>query len=226
MLKPKKKITKKDLKEDKFVKFSLQAKTYLDENSKQVFTAVVSILAVILIIVVFVYVNNTKVEEARAQLGIAQVEYSNINYEKAITRLQKLISEYSGTNEADQGLFLLANIYYQQEKYEDAKLNFEQFIDSYTGSNILLASGLAGLAACYEQEKNYSEAAEIYTAAAEKAPDFVEADNYLYLSGLCFDKAGNSESAIQKFEKIVNDPVTQNRVNDAKVQLKKLQNKI
>lgn len=225
MLKPKKKITKQDLKEDKFVKYSLQAKTYLDENSKQVFTAVASILAIILLIVVFVYVNKSKVEEARAQLGIAQVEYTNMNYDKAITRLESLIDEYGGTDEADQGLFLLANIYYQQEKYEDSKKYFESFIDSYSGSNILIASGLAGLAACHEHEQNYSDAAELYTKAAEKAPDFVESDNYLYLSGLCLNKAGDIESAIQKFEKIINSPVTQNRVNDAKAQLQKLKNK-
>ena len=49
MLKPKKsisKISKKDLKEDKFVKFTLQAKSYLDENSKQVFYMVSGILIV------------------------------------------------------------------------------------------------------------------------------------------------------------------------------------
>jgi len=49
MLKPKKKITKKELKEDKFVKYTLQAKTYLDENSKQVFYMVAGILGVALI---------------------------------------------------------------------------------------------------------------------------------------------------------------------------------
>ncbi len=225
MLKPKKKITKKDLKEDKFVQYTLQAKTYLDENSKQVFSAVAGILAVIVIIIVFVYVHNTKQDKARAQLGIAQVEYNNLNYDKAIQRLQKLISEGEGTNEADQGLFLLANILYQQEKYEEAKMYFEQFVDSYSGSNILSASGLAGIAACFEQEKNYLQAAEMYAKAADKAPDFVETDNYLYLSGLCFRKVGNTEQAIKKFEKIIDFHLTNNRVNDAKAQLLKLRSK-
>ena len=110
MLKPKKKITKKELKEDKFVKFTLQAKTYLDENSKQVFYMVSGILVVVLLVIVFVYAHNANVEEARAQLGIAQVEYSNLNYDKVITRLESLIESYSGTNEADQGMFLLANV--------------------------------------------------------------------------------------------------------------------
>ena len=224
MLKPKKKITKQDLKEDKFVKFTLQAKTYLDENSKQVFYMVSGILVVTLLIIVFVYAHNAKVEEARAQLGIAQVEYSNLNYDKVITRLESLIESYSGTNEADQGMFLLANVLYQKERYEESKNYFEKFIDSYSGSDILLASGIAGLAACYEKEKLFAEAAESYSKAASTAPDFVESDNYLYLSGICFSKAGDTIKAIEKFEYLVENNVTNKRLNDAKAQLTKLKN--
>jgi len=224
MLKPKKKITKKELKEDKFVKFTLQAKTYLDENSKQVFYMVAGIFGVALIIIAFAYTHNANVEEAQAQLGIAQVEYSNLNYDKAITRLERLIESYSSTNEADQGTFLLANILYQKERYEESKIYFEQFVDSYSGSDILLASGIAGLAACYEKEQMYSDAAETYSKAASTAPDFVEADNYLYLSGICFSKAGETLKAIEKFEFLVENNVTNKRINDAKAQLTKLKN--
>ena len=224
MLKPKKKISKKELKEDKFVKFTLQAKTYLDENAKQVFYMVVGILAVVLLIIVFVYAHNANVAEAQAQLGIAQIEYTNLNYDKAIARLESLIESYSGTDEADRGMFLLANIYYQREKYDEAKKYYEEFVDSYSGSNILLASGIAGLAACYEEEGLFEQAAEEYEKAASTAPDFVEADNYIYLSGLCFDKAGDQVKAIEKFEYLVENNLTNKRLNDAKAQLKRIKN--
>jgi len=224
MLKPKKKITKKELKEDKFVKFTLQAKTYLDENSKQVIYMVAGIFALVLLIIIYVYTHNANVEEAQAQLGIAQVEYSNLNYDKSIVRLEGLIESYSSTNEADQGMFLLANILYQRERYEESKKYFEQFVDSYSGSDILLASGIAGLAACYEQENMYMEAAETYSKAASTAPDFVEADNYLYLAGICFSKAGDTLRAIEKFEYLVENNLTNKRLNDAKAQLMRLKN--
>ena len=224
MLKPKKKITKKELKEDKFVKFTLQAKTFLDENYKQAFYMVAGIFAIVLLIIIYVYVHNANVEEAQAQLGIAQVEYSNLNYDKAIARLEGLIESYSSTNEAEQGMFLLANIFYQREKYEESKNYFEQFVDSYSGSDILLASGVAGLAACYEKENMYLEAAETYSKAASTAPDFVEADNYLYLAGICYNKAGDTLKAIEKFENLVENNLTNKRLNDAKAQLMKLKN--
>ena len=224
MLKPKKKITKKELKEDKFVKFTLQAKTFLDENYKQAFYMVAGIFAIVLLIIIYFYAHNANVAEAQAQLGIAQVEYSNLNYDKAIARLEGLIESYSSTNEAEQGMFLLANIFYQRERYEESKNYFEQFVDSYSGSDILLASGVAGLAACYEKENMYLEAAEKYSKAASTAPDFVEADNYLYLAGICFNKAGDTLKAIEKFEYLVENNLTNKRLNDAKSQLTKLKN--
>ena len=211
-------------KEDKFVKFTLQAKTYLDENSKQVFYMVSGIFLVAIVIIVFVYAHNANVEEARGQLGIAQVEYSNLNYDKAITRLESLIESYDGTNEADQGMFLLANILYQKERYEEAKNYFEQFIDSYSGSDILLASGIAGLAACYEKEEMFAEAGETYSKAASTAPDFIEFENYMYLAGICFTKAGDTLKAIEKFEYLVKSNLTNKRLNDAKAKLTKLKN--
>lgn len=228
MLKPKKsisKISKKDLKEDKFVKFTLQAKSYLDENSKQVFYMVSGILAVVVLIIIFVYVQNANTEAASAQLGIAQVEYSNLNYDEAIRRLENLIENYSGTEEADQGMFLLASVLYQKERYEEAKDYYQQFVDSYSGSEILLASGMAGLGACLEKENNYAEAAETYAKAASIASDFVESDNYLYLSGICFSKSGNIDLAIEKFEYLLENHKTQKRVNDTKAQLMKLKNR-
>ena len=224
MLKPKKKVRKHDLKEDKFVKAALQAKTYFDENYRQVTLVVGAIFAVIVIFIIYNYVSKQKRDEATAQLGIAQIEFSNSNYLKASERLLRLINDFSGTDEATQGMFLLANIYYQQKEYADARIYFEQFIDSYSGSNILLASGYAGLAACLEVDKEYEKAAELYEKAADLAGDFPEADNYIYLAGICYKKTGQTDQARNQFQKIIKKSDTGSRVKDAELELVLLKN--
>lgn len=219
MLKPKKKITKHDLKEDKFVKFTLQAKGYLDENYQTIMRAAIG-LGIIIVIVVF-YVFNTQEtnREANSQLGIAEIEFANGNLAKASARLINLIDEYEGTDAADQGMFLLANIYYQQKKFEDARLYFDKFVSAYSGSNILLASGYAGLAGCFEVDGDFLEAAELYERAAELAPEFIESDNYYYLSGLCYKQANELDKAKSIFEYLASDAKTSVRTKDAEVQL-------
>jgi len=156
MLKPKKKITKQDLKEDKFVKFTLQAKTYVDENYQKIMRVGLVIGAVIIILIFYYYNAQETNKEANSQLGIAEIEYTNGNLQKASERLVRLIDEYDGTDAADQGMFLIANIFFQQKKYEEARIYFDRFVSAYSGSNILLASGYAGLAACEEVNSNFS----------------------------------------------------------------------
>jgi tetratricopeptide (TPR) repeat protein len=219
MLKPKKKVTKQDLKEDKFVKTALQAKTYLDENYNQVLMVVAAVFAIIVIFIIYNYVTKQTREEAYSQLGIAQVEFSNSNYGKATQRLQRLIADYGGTDAANQGLFLLANIYYQQGEFVDASNYFERFIDTYSGSDILLASGYAGLASCREVDNNFSDAAELYEKAADLNPDFVESDNYHYIAGICYKKAGLLDHAKTQFQRIINKSETGARVKDAESEL-------
>ena len=224
MLKPKKKIRKHDLKEDKFVKAALQAKTYYDENFRQVMWVVGVTFAVIVIFIIYNYVSKQKREEAKAQLGIAQIEYSNSNYLQATERLLRLIDEYDGTDEAAQSMFLLANIYYQQEEYADAQSYFEKFVDSYSGSNILLASGYSGFASCLVLDKKYEQAAELYQRAADLAGDFPEADNYTYLAGVCYKKSGQKDQAKSQFQKIIKKSETGSRVKDAEFELVLLKN--
>ena len=219
MLKPKKKITKQELKEDKFVKLALQTKAYIDMNYQKLLRIGLTIVAVILIIIFFYYNSQQTEIEANSQLGIAEIEFANGKLVNASERLIRLIDNYNGTDAADQGMFLLANILFQQQKYEDARNYFEKFVDAYNGSNILLASGYAGLAACEEDLNNYAQAAELYERAAETAPEFPESDNQYYLAALCYKKAGDIEKARSIFQQLADEARTSSRVKDAESQL-------
>ena len=219
MLKPKKKIRKQDLKEDKFVKFSLQAKSYLDENYQKLSRYVLILAGAVIVFLFFYYNNKQASEDAYSQLGIAQIEFANGNLAKANERLVRLIDDFSGTDAAEQGMFLLANIYFQQKKFDDARLYFEKFIDEYSGSDILLASGYAGLAACEETIKNYKHAAELYEKAANLAPDFPESDRQYYLAALCYKKAGDVDKAKSILSQLAESAKSESQMREAEAQL-------
>ena len=219
MLKPKKKVRKKDLKEDRFVKATLQTKTFLEENYKQVVIAAIVILALFIVFILYHYVNSQKNREAIGLLGIAEIEFANQNYQQSINRLKTLNQDYGNTDAAIQGRFLLANIYFQQKKYDQAAVLFEEFIDSNSGNNILLSSAMAGLAACYEVNNNFDEAAALYQDAAKVADAYTEGDTYTYLAGICYKKSGKIEEAKKLFNQISNTSKNSKQVQDAKIQL-------
>jgi len=219
MLKPQKKITKKELKEDKFVQTAMNARAYVEDNYKQVTILTAVVFGLFLLIMGYNYVNEQTSEKSSTQLGKAQLEYQNMNYTKAKNLLAQLQDEYSGTEAADQGLFLLGNLYYQQDQIDEAAQAYDEFTSSYSGSNILVASGYAGYAACQEKKENYGEAAEYYQKAQKAAPNFVEAANYLYLAALNYISIEQHDDARDILQRIVKDYEESQRFDDAKAQL-------
>jgi outer membrane protein assembly factor BamD (BamD/ComL family) len=222
MLKPRKKSTfqtKKDIKEDKFVGGVLEAKAYIEDNYKKVSGIVFAIIAFVLIIMGYSYVKSQANVEATTLFGKAQVEYQNFNYGKARSFLLELRDHYGDTEQGQQGILFLANLHFQDDQIDAAKELYQEFVDSYGGSEILLSSGYAGLAACFETEGNHSAAAEHYLKAQKVAPDFVEAANYLYLAGRNFIRAGEISSAQSAFKNIVENYESSNRKFDAESQL-------
>ena len=225
MLKPQRKMKKKEIKEDKFVKFSLEAKSYVEENSKIVTALTGGVFGIILLIILYVYLHNNTVTEATTLLGKASVEYQAMNYSKAKVFLESLTSDYSGTNASDQGLFLLANLHFQDKNIADSKKYFQQFIDSYSGNDILLSSGYAGLAACLSTDGDFVNAAENYIKARKTTPELPEAANYLYLAGINYSKSGNIDEAKNAFRKVSEEYKDSPRSFDAKEELLLIANK-
>ncbi len=220
MLKPqKKRVTKKNLKEDKFVETALLARSYFEEHTKEI--TYIAGAVVVLAILIWLFLNHRaqRLHEAEVLLGKAQIEMQSMHTNKARAFLNQLIQNYEGTDAADQGYFLLANLDFQAQKYDMAEKEYKKFIASYGGSKILLASGYAGYAACLEHRGAHKEAAENYLKAQKTAPNFVEAANYLYLAGLNYKDAGMKDKAIEVFQKIIAKYKNSKRVDDAKAQI-------
>lgn len=219
MLKAQKKLTKKEIKEDKFVEAAMQARAYVEDNYKQVSLITAAVFIAFLLIMGYNYVHTQTSERSSTLLGQAQLEYQNMNYTKARGILDRLENEYAGTDAAEKGLLLLANLHYQQDKYSEAADSYMAFTDAYSGSDILVASGYAGYAACQEQMANNAAAAEFYLKAQHSDPDFVEASNYLYLAALNFITIDDFAAAKDALDRIINDYPDSQREQDAKAQL-------
>jgi tetratricopeptide (TPR) repeat protein len=219
MLKARKKLSKKEIKEDKLVQTTMQVKTFVEDNYKQVTGITAAIIVVIASIVIYNWISKQVDLESSAILGQAQLEYQNLNYGKARTFLNRLSEEYPGSTAELQGLFLKANLLYNENKINEAKENFEAFTESYSGSEILLASGYAGLAACEAYEKNYTLAAKNYLKAYKTSPESISAPEYLYLAGINFTNAGDHQQAKENYQLIIDDFKKGDRYSDAKAKL-------
>ncbi len=98
----------------------------------------------------------------------------------------------------------IATLRYKTEKYAEAAELFMQV--AAEDSTHVLANYYAGLSLM--RTERYKDAASYFVAAAGKSPSI--GGNGYYYAGLCYQKVGDFDTAIEMFEKVKQDPESQN----------------
>ncbi|MFN0157944.1 MAG: tetratricopeptide repeat protein [Bacteroidota bacterium] len=210
MLRPKKRISKRELKEDALITGYVKATGYYEQNKKSIQYGVLGVIAVV--VVLFVYLNNRSTNDrvAMTELGKVYSLYDNSQFqlaidgvpERNISGLKAIVDNYGGTHSGELARFYLANSYFNLEKYDEALAQFEEF--SADGEE-LVVSRLAGIAACEEAKGLHGDAAENFEKAATKFSGNVNVPENLYHAARNYAKAGNKERALDIYKKIKKD---------------------
>lgn len=222
MLKAKKKFSKKELKQDKFILTTIKAKEFIENNSRQLTYTAIGVLALI-ILVYFYYQSKSSAErDASIRLSAAQEQINSGQRENGIAMYREILEQYDGTAAAGYAAFYLGRIFWEDGDYAQAKTYYRQFIDDYAGDNIMSQAALAGYADCLSYEKNYREAANFYEKAARTAPDFPLAVAYLYSAAEAYREAGNIGKAKNLAQKVIDDYENPAFANQAELLLESL----
>ena len=207
MLKPKKKITKKEIKEDKLVTTYFEATTWYETNKKIVNGILVGV--VVLAIVIVAYMNNVTANNVKANTELGKVipYYDQGKFDVAIggnlqenvRGLQSIVDDYGSTNAGELAKFYLANAYFAQNDYEKA---LKYFLSVSVSDDLITASALAGAASCYEAKSDYAKAASMYEKAAFKSTKDVNAAENMFHAARNYLTSGNKEKAAELFKKV------------------------
>ncbi|NIR47550.1 tetratricopeptide repeat protein [candidate division KSB1 bacterium] len=221
MLKARKRISKRQMKQDKLVTYYFKTVDYLQNQSRNLIWTLGAILIVILAIFIFSRKQAEKEQKAITALTEARAEYAGNNFEAAEGKLQNLINSYGGTKSGQIATFYLANSKFHLQKYEAAEKLFRKYIDEGE-DEILRASAYSGVAACLEEQGKFHEAAEMYQTAAKKSQDEFMTPKNLYDSARCYSLAGNKEAAREALQTLINEYSQSQIKNDAETLLAQL----
>jgi len=220
MLSPKKKISKRELKEDALITSYVMFTSFYERNKKNISIAVTVVVVLIIASIVFLKNRADNGERAAVQLGEVFSLYDNGQYQQAIdgaperniTGLKSIVENYGGLRAGNFARFYLANAYYHLGKYD---LALEQFEDFSPADDLLAVSRLAGIGSCYEAMGNYKEAAENFEKAAAKYPQDANAAENMSSAARNYGKAGDKEAAINLYKKIKKNYPTSTFARDA-----------
>jgi len=210
VLAKKKKLSKKEIQEDKLVTTFYEAKSFYEGNRTMLFSVIGAV--VVAIVAVLFYTSKVGENNLLASTELSRVinSYNSGLYQQAIDGkagteeigLLKIVNNYSGSEQGEVARIYLANAYFYTEQYDKALEAFED----YSGSDILMvASAIAGQASCYEVKGEHSDAAKYYAKAANVS-DYTPANpDYLLGAGINYIKTKNYNEAKVVLNKIKND---------------------
>ena len=219
MLTKKKKLSKKEIKEDKLIAFYYKSYAYLTENRQRLM--MYSGGLVVLIVLIIFYLNHRAQQNKEAGVQLARVMnlYDNGAYLEAIEGqagtnvlgLKKIVDQYGSTENGEIAKIYIANSYNYLGKSDEALKYFEDYDG---GINMYKAAALAGAAGCYASKNNYEKAAELYKKAAHVSKDDVLNPDYLLHAGINYLNAGKAKEAKSMFDQIKKDYATSSAMRE------------
>jgi TolA-binding protein len=188
------KLTKREIKEDKFATFMLTAKDQLTENWQYVAIGAAILVLVVAAVIFYMSSQSTAKVEAAQKLATAQMDYRSGNTQVAIMSLNQIVEDFSGAT-AEQALFLLGKVSYESKNYPEAIRYYEQYISKYGSNEFQKAAALGGIAASHENQGEFAEAAAKYLEASAAFTGGPSDGEYLFGAMRCYLQVGDRDKA-------------------------------
>src|SRR3989454_8669807 len=173
--------------------------------------------------VLFVWTMSTRrrtEEIASRDLQGARFAFENQNLPLAASELAKVVENYDGTNAAEEGRLLLANVRLLQGQPQQAVTVLQDWASGAGHAYRSQAYGLLG--AAYENLGRFRDAAEAYEKASSAARLDFQRAQLLSDAGRAWTSAADTARAIAAYRRIVKDFPKESAVTEAKVRLGEL----
>lgn len=221
MLKPRKRLTRKQIKQDKFIITVMKVLRYVQRNAKWVVIGVVALLVVVLALAVTRQQKKSREIRSIEALGGAQMAKWAGQDEEALKLYQQITEEFGGTKSAGEAWVALGNLYFEQKQWEQAENAFKRYLKKYNDDPILTYTAWSGIAACLEEQGRYQQAAEKYQSFADQNHDSAWAAPALYNASRCFRLAGQLPQAKMALQRIIDSypdlPLSSRAKNEQKL---------
>lgn len=156
MLKPTKKITKKEIQRDPFLETVDKAQTYFEEKKNLLFLLLAGIVVFIMAFNFYGEKRGIKDAQASAALGQALVALDRGDVDNALFQFETILSEYKGTAASEQAEYHIGKQKYESGDYESAKSYLSSFLSAKPVDIMLPSTStmLANIAMIEEDTKN------------------------------------------------------------------------
>lgn len=210
MLAKKKKLSKKEIKQDRLVELYYKSQSYFEDNKNRIL--LYAGIAVIAVLAVFYYLDQRADKNNKAGLELSRVMnfYDSGAYLEAIEGrqgtdiigLKQIVDSYGSTENGETAKIYLANSYALLGQTEEAY----NFYKDYGGSiDMYKAASYAGQASYHAFKNEHQKAADLYYRASQVDVNNIQRSDYILQAGINYLAAGDHQEAKDLFQTIKDD---------------------
>lgn len=223
MARTRRRISRREMKEDRFILWLYEMSSEIDKHWK---TLTATAVVVIACVAGWYYWTNKEtgdLVEAGKVFAPGQTAMQDNRYEDAIPMFERVVNDFGGTSVALEATIELANAFFQTGDFEKARTYYSAYLDEYGRQDAYFWSAArSGLAACDEEEEKYEEAANGYLGLADEDPDSYLAPGLLLDAARCFNAAGEKDRARTLYDRVVEEYESTPYARDARIALTSL----
>jgi len=192
-----KRITKRQLKEDQFVTRAFQFLDYFQGNRSQVLLVAGGVIAILLVATLGIRFQASSKRASASMLSAGIGYFQAGQYDEATMRLSNFLDAYSRHSDAGYASLVCGDAYYYLGSHDAAEEKYRFCLEKATEGDADWIAASSGLAAIDEALGKPLSAAEAYSALAGRTEDLKVKTHFLYSAVRCFREASDYTRAAE-----------------------------
>lgn len=186
---------------DVLLSFLSSTVAYVKAHKKAVSTAVV--ILVLAAVLGYAYSAHVKAVQEKSWAAYYQAQLAVMNDPAAVTELDKVATEFPGTNAAQYAQLLKGDILYAGENFAQAADAYEPLLNAH--NETLRTVATLSLAATRQATKDYDGSIKLLTQFIEKNPKSFALPQAYFTLAMSQELAGQKEKATETYKQILAD---------------------
>jgi TolA-binding protein len=201
--KRRRKLTKKEIKEDEVAEFFVDVGHFVGDHWKKIVGGLVVAVIAVAILGTWKHERGKAEAEAETWLWRANLDMRSGNVGNAIQAYTNIIERYRGTWSHSDATFFMANAQFSTGRYDSALVTFETYLDLGRRRDQFTVSSRMGIAQCLEELTRYDDAAQRYLMVQQEHPESPLAPDALLGAARCYELAGDLQMAESTYGKLL-----------------------
>ena len=202
MAKKRRRLKRREIKEDQLVTMTLRVSRLVQEHFTKVVSGIVILIAAVAILLFIAQGRRSNARAADRELSLAMNQYQIGDKEQAGTAFANIADRYSGET-GETALYFLGECRVAQFHFDEAIDAYERYLSKAGDKGQFSVAAKIAMSVCYEGLGQFDKAAEVADGVSKTMdPEDERYNDVLFNTGMYYQEADDRQKALEFFRRV------------------------